>query len=67
MLLVTVTPPLTSTPTSSEVSFENPLVAAGLVPSHLADIFSTPHDDPESRPKRRRIKTDARVLTIMTY
>ena len=63
---ITVTPPLTSTPTSSEASFENPLVAAGLVPSHLADIFSTPHDDPESRPKRRRI-TDARVLTENEY
>ena len=40
--------------------------AAGLVPSHLADIFCTPHREDENRPKRRRL-TNARVLTEKEY
>ena len=47
-------------------SAENPLVAAGLVPSHLADIFCTVHREDENRPKRRHL-TNARVLTENEY
>ena len=57
---ITVTPP-----TSNEPSTENPLVAAGLIPTHLSDIFCTPHHVTESKPKRRRIT--ARVLTENEY
>ena len=52
---ITVTPP----------SSQNPLIAAGLVPSDLADIFCTSDRD-ENRPKRRRL-TNARVLTENEY
>ena len=46
-------------------SVQNPLVSAGLVPSHLADIFCANCED-QNRPKRRRI-TNARVLTENEY
>ena len=52
---ITVTPP----------SSQNPLIAAELVPSDLADIFCTLDRD-ENRPKRRRL-TNARVLTENEY
>ena len=52
---ITVTPP----------SSQNPLIAAGLVPSDLADIYCTSDRD-ENRPKRRRL-TNARVLTENEY
>lgn len=38
----------------------NPLVAAGIIPANLADIFLSPHD--EEIPKKRRV-IKARVLT----
>ena len=43
-----------STPLSSHAAVENPLVRAGLVPQHLADILATPRADEASnkRPSR---------------
>ena len=52
---IAVTPP----------SSQNPLIAAGLVPSDLVDIFCTSDRD-ENRPKRRHL-TNARVLTENEY
>ncbi len=43
---------------------ENPLVAAGLVPTELAEIFCTPTCD---NPVKRRRLTNARVLTENEY
>ena len=56
----------TSTPTSCP-SAQNPLVRAGLVPQHLADILSTSLTDEvtENRPSRRI--TGVRVLTSDEY
>ena len=56
----------TSTPTSCP-SAQNPLVRAGLVPQHLADILSTSLTDEvtENRPSRR--VTWVRVLTSDEY
>ena len=54
--------PCTSTPAAAK----NPLVAAGLVPSHLADLFCTPESDVQKKQKRRRI-TNARVVTENEY
>ena len=51
---------------SRGASITNPLVAAGLVPGYLSDIFTTPEDEVGNKPKRRRI-TNARVLTENEY
>ena len=66
-------PPLfSSSPVSSTSNLgrgtpiTNPLVAAGLVPSYLADLFSSPEDDTLNKPKQRRI-TKAQVLTENEY
>ena len=72
------TPPLFSTPISTNSSItspanssiaspiSNPLVAAGLVPSNLADILSTSSaDEVYNKPKRRVIKS--RVLTEQEF
>ena len=61
---LTVTPPQPSSTPSSSRGICNPLVAAGMVPTHLADIFCTPEGDPQGWPKRRRI-TKARVWTML--
>ena len=52
--------------TVTSPSAENPLVAVGLVPSHLADLFCTPHREDENRPTRKCL-TNARVLTENEY
>ena len=65
------TPPLFSTPNSSENAVSEssasrvstPLVRSGLVPSNLADILAVA--DPEVQPKRRIVK--ARVVTENEY
>ena len=62
-----ITSPITSSANSSITSpITNPLVAAGLVPSNLADILSTSNtDEVQNRPKRRVFK--ARVLTEQEF
>ena len=63
----TVTPPQPCSSSGRGSSIVNPLVATGMVPTHLADIFCTPDMDPQTQPtKRRRIKR-ARVLTENEY
>lgn len=46
---------------------ENPLVKAGLVPQHLADIFVTGHADETSEKRSSRRITGVRVLTANDY
>ena len=61
---LTITPPQESSTPQTRSSATNPLVRAGLVPTHLADLFSTP--ETEMQPKKRRI-VKARVLTENEY
>ena len=51
--------------TVTSPSADSPLVVAGLVPSHLADKFCTPHREDENGPKRRHLTM--RVLTENEY
>ena len=44
----------------------NPLVQAGLIPAHLADILATPPENAATQRRVRRIPK-ARVLTAREY
>ena len=56
-----------STTPSSRAAVENPLVRAGLVPQHLADIFMTVHADEANDKRTSRRITGVRVLTSNDY
>ena len=68
-------PPQTSTPQYQQLSplsftpqaVENPLVKAGLIPQHLADILTTPCADEAAGKKSSRRITGVRVLTANEY
>ena len=63
-----VAPNAQSTPVSSSRSpVENPLVRAGLVPVHLADIFATDYADATTEKRGSRRITGVRVLTSNDY
>ena len=63
-----VAPNAQSTPVSSFRSpVENPLVRAGLVPAHLADIFATDYADATTEKRGSRRITGVRVLTSNDY
>ena len=63
-----VAPNAQSTPVSSFRSpVENPLVHAGLVPVHLADIFATDYADATTEKRGSRRITGVRVLTSNDY
>ena len=50
----------------SSTGITNPLVQAGLIPAHLADILATPPANAATQRQVRRI-TKARVLTVREY
>ena len=63
-----VAPNAQSTPVSSSRSpVENPLVRAGLLPAHLADIFATDYADATTEKHGSRRITRVRVLTSNDY
>ena len=55
------------TPPSFRPAVENPLVRAGLVPEHLADIFLTANADEANKARASRRITGVRVLTSEDY